>query len=401
MEQGLIWMEFDNDKVFIGKEHGWGKEFPVGLDVSDRSQHLYVIGQTGTGKSTLLRNMILQDIEAGPRHAFRTKTIGRPDSGRIHGTKNQWALLTSLFESRVMTSKHISVLCFDGKGEAAKKRLGKLKNAGLVNERPRKSVDPAVLFLTRKAFALLNDKGVLANYPKLDSTALEKRSRVSELTLKHELEIMDVKAAIHSALKRTKAFTIQEFSTWPLLYQFEAFRAGYGGEEVLVKPDGFIRIHEKEEGEGASEHSFFLEVDRSTETQETLVARAGCYLDYYKSGGFAVWNGAERSAFRDYPFRVLMVFKSAERRNNIAERLIQNKPPILSMACLATLEEVRRDPLGSIWMRPADYRDTTKGTPFDVENKRPSWNYKRQTARDDFIEKHVRKFGILDTEDDE
>lgn len=58
-------MEFDNDKVFIGKEHGWGKEFPVGLDVSDRGQHVYVIGQTGTGKSTLLRNMILQDIEAG------------------------------------------------------------------------------------------------------------------------------------------------------------------------------------------------------------------------------------------------------------------------------------------------------------------------------------------------
>lgn len=65
MEWGLIWMEFDNDKVFIGNGHGWGKDFHAGLSVSERRQHLYVIGQTGTGKSTLLRNLILQDIEAG------------------------------------------------------------------------------------------------------------------------------------------------------------------------------------------------------------------------------------------------------------------------------------------------------------------------------------------------
>lgn len=67
---------------------------------------------------------------------------------------------------------------------------------------------------------------------------------------------------------------------------------------MLVKPDGFIRIHEKEKGDGLFEHSFFLEVDRSSETQDTLVARAGCYWDYYKSGGFAMRNGAARTAYR-------------------------------------------------------------------------------------------------------
>src|SRR5688572_21278894 len=92
-------------------------------------------------------------------------------------------LLTILFESRVMTAKHVAGLCFDGKQEAAKQRLTKLKRAGLIGERSRKSVEPAVLFLTRKAFALLTEQGVLKNYPKLDSTALDKRSRVSELTL--------------------------------------------------------------------------------------------------------------------------------------------------------------------------------------------------------------------------
>ncbi|MBL8343968.1 MAG: DUF87 domain-containing protein [Rubrivivax sp.] len=38
---------------------------PVRLGAADRAQHCYVIGATGTGKSTLLLNMIGQDIEAG------------------------------------------------------------------------------------------------------------------------------------------------------------------------------------------------------------------------------------------------------------------------------------------------------------------------------------------------
>src|SRR5712671_5336467 len=38
---------------------------PFGLSIEDRRRHLYVIGKTGTGKSTLLRNLIAQDIAAG------------------------------------------------------------------------------------------------------------------------------------------------------------------------------------------------------------------------------------------------------------------------------------------------------------------------------------------------
>ena len=38
---------------------------PVLIDPEERFRHLYVSGQTGTGKSTLLLNLALQDIEAG------------------------------------------------------------------------------------------------------------------------------------------------------------------------------------------------------------------------------------------------------------------------------------------------------------------------------------------------
>jgi len=304
-------------------------------------------------------------------------------------------LLRSLFESRVMTARHAAALCFDGRKEAAKKRLQKLKTAGLVGERKRHVNEPSVLFLTRKGLMMLQKHGIINQYPALDLPVLDKRARVSEITLRHELDVMDAKAAFHSAIKKSEAFTSVEFSTWPLLYQFEAFRPGYNGEEVTVKPDGFIRIHEKEKDGGLSEHTFFLEVDRSSETQDTLVARAGCYLDYYKSGGFAIRNGADRSAYKEFPFRVLMVFKSAERRNNTALRLLQSTPPILTQVCLSTFGEVTADPLGSIWTSPRDYREATKGTPFDAEKQPRTWGYRSQPERELFIERTVRKWPIL------
>jgi len=299
------------------------------------------------------------------------------------------AVLRSLLESRVLTSAHVSILHFDGKTEATKKRLQKLRTAGLVIERPRKPYEPAILSLTRRALTVLQSGGVLQNYPPLDLPALERRARVSNLTIHHELEVMDVKVAFHSSLAQSPALSLAEFSTWPLLYKFEAFRTGYDGSEVMVKPDGFIRIHERERDGGLSEHTFFVEVDRSSETQDTLVTRAGCYLDYYKSGGFAVRHGAPRTAFKEFPFRVLMIFKTAERRNNTAERLLQHTPPILTQVYLSTLEQVTQNPLGNVWLRPIDYREAAHNTEFATATPGQQWRYRRQKLRDLFVDTAV------------
>jgi hypothetical protein len=308
--------------------------------------------------------------------------------------KRDLELLRGLFESRVMSARHIAILYFGGKKEAAKKRLQKLKAAGLIGDRARRSFEPSVLYLTYKALKLLDEQGILAEYPPFDLPMLDKRANVSDLTLRHELEIIDVKAAFHEAMKTTKALRLVEFSTWPLLYQFEVSRPGYGGAEILVKPDGFIRFSQRQDG-GILEHAFFLEVDRSTETLETLIARAGCYQDYYKSGGFAVRNGGTRLEYRQYPFRILMVFKTAERRNNCAERLLQCNPPIYTQVCLSTFDEVISKPLGTIWITPADYRAVTKGTPFDSDQKRGTRGYKRQTERELLVESRIKKGALL------
>jgi hypothetical protein len=38
---------------------------------------------------------------------------------------------------------------------------------------------------------------------------------------------------------------------------------------------------------------------------------------------------------------------------------------ILTLVSLSTIEEVKADPLGPIWFRPFDYREASRGTPFD------------------------------------
>ena len=48
-------MESENEPMVMGLRDEWGSETPFGLTSQERRQHTYVIGQTGTGKSTLLR----------------------------------------------------------------------------------------------------------------------------------------------------------------------------------------------------------------------------------------------------------------------------------------------------------------------------------------------------------
>jgi DNA helicase HerA-like ATPase len=52
-------------QIVLGVREEWGQETPFVLSPHDRRHHLYAIGKSGTGKTTLLRNLILQDVAAG------------------------------------------------------------------------------------------------------------------------------------------------------------------------------------------------------------------------------------------------------------------------------------------------------------------------------------------------
>jgi hypothetical protein len=53
------------DGLVLGENVHAGRTETVALDPGRRTRHTYVIGASGTGKSTLLLNMIIQDLEAG------------------------------------------------------------------------------------------------------------------------------------------------------------------------------------------------------------------------------------------------------------------------------------------------------------------------------------------------
>jgi hypothetical protein len=267
-------------------------------------------------------------------------------------------LLRGLFDSRIMTLSHIERLFFDGRDEAAKKRVQKLKAACLISERARGVTDRSLLFLARRGFQALVEEGQLSQFPKLSWKALEKRMQVSDLTLRHELEIQDVKTALTLAVNHTANFSIAQFWTWPLLYEFRvtlpANNSTFARPEILLKPDGFIQVMEKDAEGQKFRRLFFLEVDRSTESLAKLVTKALAYREYYRTGGLAVRFGGVKEAFTEYPFRVLMVFKSQARRDNVAASLLKINPPILKQCWLTTLQEVTTNPLGEIWKKPED-----------------------------------------------
>jgi hypothetical protein len=54
-----------SEGVLLGKNEYRGKETPIFMNAEDRMRHFYVVGQTGTGKTTILKNMIAQDIRNG------------------------------------------------------------------------------------------------------------------------------------------------------------------------------------------------------------------------------------------------------------------------------------------------------------------------------------------------
>lgn len=56
--------------TFFAQTDARGENIPFGIKAKDRTRHVYVIGKTGMGKSTLLENMAVQDIKNGNGLAF-------------------------------------------------------------------------------------------------------------------------------------------------------------------------------------------------------------------------------------------------------------------------------------------------------------------------------------------
>ncbi|HEX2792484.1 MAG TPA: type IV secretion system DNA-binding domain-containing protein [Candidatus Paceibacterota bacterium] len=63
-------MENPERVTYFAATDARGKKIPFGIKAKDRARHMYVIGKTGMGKSTLLENMAIQDLRNGEGMAF-------------------------------------------------------------------------------------------------------------------------------------------------------------------------------------------------------------------------------------------------------------------------------------------------------------------------------------------
>jgi hypothetical protein len=63
-------IEMGDEGILLGINSYRGKDTEIRMSREDRMRHMYVIGQTGTGKTTILKNMIAQDIKNGDGCCF-------------------------------------------------------------------------------------------------------------------------------------------------------------------------------------------------------------------------------------------------------------------------------------------------------------------------------------------
>jgi len=63
-------MTSDDKVTYFAETDARNKKIKFGIKAKDRTRHMYVIGKTGMGKSTLLENMAVQDIQNGEGMAF-------------------------------------------------------------------------------------------------------------------------------------------------------------------------------------------------------------------------------------------------------------------------------------------------------------------------------------------
>lgn len=63
-------MTSDDKVTYFAETDSRNKRTKFGIKAKDRTRHMYVIGKTGMGKSTLLENMAVQDMQGGEGMAF-------------------------------------------------------------------------------------------------------------------------------------------------------------------------------------------------------------------------------------------------------------------------------------------------------------------------------------------
>lgn len=275
------------------------------------------------------------------------------------------ALLADVFDNRFITITHAQRLHFgDVSRQAVEKRLRELTVAGLLATQATDLQTHKTIYRpTRKAVEALSTAGALVNINDDDWDArLRKRYTGKIGSLKHELAVLDVKAALGPAIRNAPGshLRLMEFGIWPSPYKFPR---PPGARRRELEPDGFLHVREHLPSQLPRDVYFYVELDHaSNERRDDLLDKIDAYKHHLDSGGFAQWLGVPSASRDEATFRVLFIILSADadrRLDNVLKRVCDRRPTINSLPWFTTLDTLRSDPLGSVWLTPSTYRDST------------------------------------------
>jgi hypothetical protein len=106
--------------LYIGKSVFRGITRPVYISDADRERHMYIIGRTGTGKTELMKTMILQDMRAGKGmcvidpHDLAEDLLGYIPPERAEDviffdpSDEEWPMGLNLLEANTETERHMA-----------------------------------------------------------------------------------------------------------------------------------------------------------------------------------------------------------------------------------------------------------------------------------------------------
>lgn len=254
-------------------------------------------------------------------------------------------LLRTVTEHRVVSLTQAAALHFEGRYEAAAKRLQKLRRGGFLAAYPRRVGDACLLRPTRRTRCVV--AAAVGGAARATDREIGRKSKPLATNLvSHELAVVDARIAIGRACHAAAA-SLQEFIPRPHAHAFQTPGPTPTGG---FRPDAYLSIETRS---GRRQH-FFLELDRSTEPGAVLAAKMRRYQAFDRSGAFAVARGGLPAERARYPFRVLFVVPSPERRDNLARLFGELTPPVRTQAYLATAADLAADPVGAIWHCPID-----------------------------------------------
>jgi type IV secretory pathway TraG/TraD family ATPase VirD4 len=119
--------EIPSSGLFLGTSKYRGVERPIYIGDEDRRRHVYVIGKTGTGKSQLLEEMVMQDIKNGkgvavvdPHGDLREGILSRIPPERAEDviyfdpSDAEWPMGLNMLEATTEDQKHFVVTSIVG-----------------------------------------------------------------------------------------------------------------------------------------------------------------------------------------------------------------------------------------------------------------------------------------------